>query len=345
MATVEGEAVAADFQDWEVLMDSDREVLNSPNSDNTGNFEEIQADSEGMIRLDYFSLENDGRYAKSPVAVVDGSEEGSIESDNPSWIDPVSDSRYQSRNSGEFWSDSGSDRSDERKFGDFNGKNELGVAEYEKIEVGFKGIGKIEGNDAGEGKFDGKSEMGFEDSVKRQAGFEGFGKGQGQENDLAKFWSDSRGDGLVFGDVGKMDLGSGIQDELKEENVSEEANSSIVASDEKGSGDGEEKMKVAWWKVPFEVFKFCVFRVSPVWSFSMAAALIGFVILGRRLYKMKHKTRSLQLKVAVDDKKVSQVMGRAARLNEAFSVVRRVPIVRPLLPAAGLNSWPVVSLR
>jgi hypothetical protein len=43
--------------------------------------------------------------------------------------------------------------------------------------------------------------------------------------------------------------------------------------------------------------------------------------------------------------KVSQFMTRATRLNEAFSVVRRVPIVRPLLPAAGVNPWPVMSLR
>ncbi|CAN1322357.1 hypothetical protein LINPERPRIM_LOCUS32368 [Linum perenne] len=54
---------------------------------------------------------------------------------------------------------------------------------------------------------------------------------------------------------------------------------------------------------------------------------MGFVILGRRLYNMKRKAKSLQLKVIVDDK-VSQFMSRAACLNEAFSVARRVPIVR-----------------
>lgn len=43
--------------------------------------------------------------------------------------------------------------------------------------------------------------------------------------------------------------------------------------------------------------------------------------------------------------KVSQFMTKAARLNEAFSVVRRVPIVRPALPAPGVNSWPVMSMR
>ena len=43
--------------------------------------------------------------------------------------------------------------------------------------------------------------------------------------------------------------------------------------------------------------------------------------------------------------KVSQFMSRAARLNEAFSVVRRVPVIRPSLPAPVVAPWPVMSLR
>jgi hypothetical protein len=39
----------------------------------------------------------------------------------------------------------------------------------------------------------------------------------------------------------------------------------------------------------------------------MAAAFVGFVMLGRRLYNMKKKTRSLQLKVLLDDKVTSLV--------------------------------------
>jgi hypothetical protein len=38
-------------------------------------------------------------------------------------------------------------------------------------------------------------------------------------------------------------------------------------------------------------------------------------------------------------------MGRVARLNEAFSVVRRVPIVRPSLPASTITLRPVMSMR
>ncbi|KAJ6858945.1 hypothetical protein NC652_041293 [Populus alba x Populus x berolinensis] len=349
---MEGDAVT-DFQDWELLAnsDSDSVLAESPNSvaNSSRSFHEIEADTEGMFRSDYFSLENDSRHVK---AALDASEEGSVESDNPSWIDPGSETRFQRRNSGESWPDSGSDRSDDRKSSDFDVKNELGFVENERTGVGFQGIGEIE---AKEGKleslerkasnFQGKSEVGLAETLKDQVGLEGFGE-QSKDKELIKFWSDSDGDNLVFGGLGKDQAGSGILGESEGGNVSKEVSLGVVAArDTKPGDEGEKRKVVVWWKVPFEVLRYCVFRLNPVWSVSMAAAVMGFVILGRRLYKMKRKTKSLQLKVTVDDKKVSQFMSRATRLNEAFSVVRRVPIVRPLLPAAGVNPWPVMSLR
>ncbi|XWS27590.1 hypothetical protein CRYUN_Cryun26dG0129400 [Craigia yunnanensis] len=50
------------------------------------------------------------------------------------------------------------------------------------------------------------------------------------------------------------------------------------------------KKRVVWWKVPFELLRYCVFKVSPIWSFSVAATLMGFAILGHILYKMKRKS-------------------------------------------------------
>jgi hypothetical protein len=111
-----------------------------------------------------------------------------------------------------------------------------------------------------------------------------------------------------------------------------------------GGGEGEEK-RFAWWKFPIEMLKYCVFRANPVWSFSMAAAVVGFVMLGRRLYNMKTKKKSptLQLKVLLDDKKV---VNYTARLNDAISVMKRVPIIRPALPSSvGMNQWSMMSLR
>ncbi|KAK3229748.1 hypothetical protein Dsin_001629 [Dipteronia sinensis] len=314
-----GAGAGDNFQDWEVLhnsdSDSDSGLVNSDRPDeNLRNFEEIEGDySEDIIKSDYFSLDNENRYAKTSV-VVDVSEEGSVESDNPSWIDPGSATRYQRKNLGEFWSDSGSDRSDERKFGDFQVGCE-GVGEAVVVPKN-DGLMKISGFDMG---FDGIPEHGRS------------GSGVEKEGEMS-----------VDVHVKKHDESEIIIGESDDDgNVSVEANSSVASEETRALS----KACIVWWKVPFEVLKYCVLKVNPVWSFSVAAAVMGLVILGRKLYKMKRKTRSLELKVTLDDKKVSQFISRAARLNEAFSVVRRVPIIRPALPVPGVNSWPVMSWR
>lgn len=108
---------------------------------------------------------------------------------------------------------------------------------------------------------------------------------------------------------------------------------------------GGEKKGVVWWKLPLELLKFCAFRLRPVWSIPIAAAIVGVMLFGRRLYRMKHKSRNIPLKLAIDDKKASQLMARAAKLNEAFSVVRRVPVVRSSIPVGGSAPWPLLPLR
>jgi hypothetical protein len=156
-----------------------------------------------------------------------------------------------------------------------------------------------------------------------------------------QLWSDSSSD--VSSDHHHV-AGSEIED-LRSDDSKGELES--LEGKEGGNGVIEAKSERSgvWWNLPLELLKYCVFRASPVWSVSVAAAVLGLVILGRRLYKMKKKTRSLPLKLTLDDKKVSQFMNRAARLNEAFSVVKRVPIIRPSLPAPGVTSWPIMSLR
>ncbi|GMJ11712.1 hypothetical protein like AT4G10080 [Hibiscus trionum] len=358
---MEGELI-----DWEVLHSSDSDsnsiMVNSPE---LRNLESIEGDTEGIIRSDYFSLDNQSMYAKEGGV----SEEGSIESDNPSWIDPKPVAQY----TGDFWSDSGSDRSDDRKLSDLVVKKDLEFAENEKAPDFSQGVGKAEGRTDELGIFKPYGTKFSEFDRTKELGFGEFGDIQDQDKDLDKLWPDSGGDGLVsmkFEDIEK-EGGFGFSDCMEKgaelENSGELGNGNISTLESDG-GDGNtigkegstidemklcarsvnegDQKKVTWWKVPFELLRYCVLRVSPAWSFSVAAAVMGFVILGRRLYKMKRKSSSLQLKVTMDDKKVSQFMTRAARLNEAFSVVRRVPIIRPSLPStAGVNPWPVLSLR
>lgn len=299
------EREAGEFLDWELLHNSDdaglvnsvgaTALVESSEKDETQrNFEGIEGDSEGMIRSDHFSLENRERYAKT-AAEGDVSEGGdSVQSENPSWVDPGSDTGYVRRNSGESWSDSSSDRSDERKFGEFDSKHELGLSETVKSQVGFEGIEEMKPGKENWGK------LGPDESKFREFDV--------KHKDSSKFWSDSGGDALVsmeFGDnYEKQRDGSEISSDLDGGNGSIENKAgadAVVKSDTQSGGEGDRR-RVVWWKVPLEVLKYCVFRASPVWSFSMAAAVMGLVILGRRLYKMKRKSQTVQLKVTIDDK-------------------------------------------
>ncbi|XP_043721125.1 uncharacterized protein LOC122668650 [Telopea speciosissima] len=325
-----------EFQDWELLG-----VVQSPVTlESPRDFVEIEGDSEGVIMSDYFSLHSEKRYART-VSERDLCEEVSVDSDNPSWVDPGSEPRHGDdakrevgfegivlahKNSGEFWSDSSSEQSVSRK-------NDLGCGDV-------------------------RDEVGFEESGESK-------RTEPKSMDSGEFWSDSGGDGSSPAKVENTEGDSGsVSGDYEPEFVPEGLNGSnsgaimevapegseffgvATISGEEAKAGEEGKKKIVWWKLPFELLKFCVFRVSPVVSLSLAAAMMGVVILGRRLYKMKRRTRAFPLKITVEDKKVSQFMVRAARLNEAFSVVRRAPIaLRPSLPAAGVTPWPVMSLR
>ncbi|KAA0039293.1 uncharacterized protein E5676_scaffold169G00850 [Cucumis melo var. makuwa] len=332
-------AVGAEFQDWEVLLhDLNLETaltaaeFSGEKSTHFGGIEG-ESDSDSIIKSDYFSLDNQGRRGRTVPERDLNEEEGSVESDNPSWIDPSSENRYGRVNSSELWSDSGSDRSDERKFNELDSKTESGIAGFFQGDEELSGrILKLESLKSHENKITGSD-------PNIEVALEEFDEVQSQSKDLNSFWSESGEDIVQNGSkVVKLEEGKEHLDENKNLQIEE-----TKINAESGSEVGD-KRKVVWWKVPFEVLKYCLFKASPVWSFSVAAALMGFIILGRKLYKIKRKSQSLHLKVILDEKKGSQFLSRAARLNEAFSVVRRVPIVRPALPAAGINPWPAMSL-
>ncbi|KAK1323561.1 hypothetical protein QJS10_CPA02g00822 [Acorus calamus] len=298
-------------EDWEVLQTPSSPPPNpNPTAPDDSPFDPIDAASDGAIRSDYFALDAvAARLARSQTPPHEEDEE--VESDNPSWVDPNPDFIAGRRGSDErvagFWSDSSADDSIGSKSDIFSGKEGVGLEEEVKSEVGSEVI-------AGEGAV--------------------YEAAEGSESGVFS----GKGDVGVEEEV-KMEVGSGG---IAEEGAVFEAGVSAVRA---VSEAGEGKKGVVWWKLPFEMVRFCAFRVKPVWSFSIAAAVIGLAMLGRRLYRMKSKSRSIAVKVTVDDKKVSQFMVRAARLNEAFSVVRRVPIVRAQLPAGGVTPWPVMSMR
>ncbi|CAL4968790.1 unnamed protein product [Urochloa decumbens] len=127
------------------------------------------------------------------------------------------------------------------------------------------------------------------------------------------------------------------------ESDSEAKDEGLPLARTQGTGEGD-KQVVVWWRLPFKLLHYCAWKVKPVWSFSIAAALLGLVVLGRRMYRMKRKARGLpQIKIAFDDKRTSQFADRAARFNEAFLVARRVPLLRT--SSGAVLPWSMVQER
>ncbi|CAM8989187.1 unnamed protein product [Rhodiola kirilowii] len=313
--------------------DDDWEVLQPEGEDETGEGGvAVAAEGDGlmMLRLDYFSIDSNVEFSRGGDESDPSSEGGgSVESDNPRWVDPAAFCRT---NCGELWPDSASDRS---KMSDCGEKIGLGFVQSSDIHV-FE----LENQRSYLGK------LGYESGGESSVGMELEGV-----HEVEKLI-------VVSGDcVERMDMNMTMTENVNEEvsNVTElgvQGEEMCVEAAMDGKTEEEVDLPVEvgkkaliWWKLPMELVKFCVFRVNPLWSISVAAAMVGVFIMRRRLHMMKRKTKSLQMKVTVDHKKVDQFLSRAARLNEAFSVVKRVPIIRPSLPAPGVTPWPVITMR
>ncbi|KZV37338.1 hypothetical protein F511_01206 [Dorcoceras hygrometricum] len=309
-----------EFSDWELLQPSlDSEAIPVTPIDSVNSFDEMG--SGRLIQANYFSLDALDRYGE------DLDDNKSAESDNPSWIDPGFDgnpTRYLDRETAEFWSDSGSERSEDRKTKDSVGRNMTGFSEDENRHVGFDRVEEMV-----EQKVEKVENLG--NSCSDSTGFEA-------RSEKVNYFVENS-------DLGQEDNVILHDDTEEEKHESEVIGKGREVSDgnEMKSSEEIEKSCVVWWKMPLELLKYCVFKMSPVWTISAAAALLGFLILRRRLYTMTKKARGMEIKVTVDAKKASQVMSRAARLNEAFWVVKRVPVIRPSLPADGVTAWPAMA--
>lgn len=92
-----------------------------------------------------------------------------------------------------------------------------------------------------------------------------------------------------------------------------------------------------WWKLPMEVLRLWASRAArSAWSLPVAVALLGIAVLGRRLYRMRRQSKAVaRFRLVLDEKKASQF--------KAQPMLRRAPIVKPLLPANGVTPWPVLG--
>ncbi|XP_051123582.1 uncharacterized protein LOC127246334 [Andrographis paniculata] len=295
------------FQDWELLpTDSDPD---SP-SDRKISFDESH--SGALLRANHFSLD-----AHAPIQDSDDAEKSPTVDDAGNWINPrfeENPKRSLDNDSGEPPLDTGSQLSEDRIYTSLKNRTEMGFYKRVPEAVNSEGIQRI-----------------VEEKVENPGGH--------------------------LRTAGTVETSGNVN--LRGENeiivARRNGNEKIVSGGDKGVGDSGsgkkvprdiEKKSIAWWKMPMELIKYCACRMNPALTVSVAAAVMGIALLSHRLYKMKKKTSGLKIKVTVNDKKASLTMSRAARLNEAFSVVKRVPMIRTSLHAGGATTnWPVMSSR
>ncbi|XP_072965108.1 uncharacterized protein [Typha angustifolia] len=297
------------FLDWELLPSSEAdEKLNA-----FGAIVENESEDDGAIKLDYFALDSEKKYPEKATFPMN-SEEGEEEEEglcanNPSWVDPES---YPIKGELGF---SGID---------FPNKDSVRLDESLDEQRSLLNSERRELSNGGD-----------LDEEKKDVGLEEIA--EIEEDKVAEKMSGEIGDDKI-----------GLNETVNQTTSELSSRDSVVEMGNKEISPlgSEKKKEKVWWKLPLEVLNFCLFRMKPVWSISIAAAMIGFAMLVKRLYKMKQKSRSIPpLKISLDEKKESQFKARAARLNEAFSVVRRVPILRASLSASVLTPWPAVGIN
>ncbi|XP_062227793.1 uncharacterized protein LOC133926065 [Phragmites australis] len=137
--------------------------------------------------------------------------------------------------------------------------------------------------------------------------------------DRAALWSDSSSDGER----------PEVEPTEPVERTREEAGAEGAVA--KGGG------AVLWWKLPLDALRLWALRAArSAWSVPFAVALLGFAVLGRRLYRMRRQSKAVErVRLVFDEKKASQFKGQA--------MMRRAPIIKPMLPANGVTPWPVLG--
>ncbi|XP_021313666.1 uncharacterized protein LOC110434194 isoform X1 [Sorghum bicolor] len=155
--------------------------------------------------------------------------------------------------------------------------------------------------------------------------------------DRAALWSDSSSDG----ERPEVEATDPVERAREEDGVT------VAAAADGGEGAVAKGGggPVPWWKLSLDALRVWALRAArSAWSVPFAVALLGFAVLGRRLYRMRRQSKAVaRVRLVLDEKKVSQFKGQSSRLNESMTMVRRTPIIKPMLPANGVTPWPVLG--
>lgn len=143
-------------------------------------------------------------------------------------------------------------------------------------------------------------------------------------------WSDSSSDG-ERPDVEAPDPVEPGSEE--EEAAASEAQGAVA----KGGG------AVHWWKLSLDALRVWVLRAArSAWSIPLAIALLGFAVLGRRLYRMRRQSKAVARVRLILDEKVTPFLplpcDRASALFVNFETLLRGAPKQILLPSLPITS-------
>ncbi|XP_062207691.1 uncharacterized protein LOC133909326 [Phragmites australis] len=173
-------------------------------------------------------------------------------------------------------------------------------------------------------------------------------KGDSEEEELladsgSASWVEPDPDDLIFPSRDRAALWSDSSSDGEKTEVEPFEGAAAPAEPEGAVAKGGEAVR--WWKLPLDALRVWALRAArSAWSVPFAVALLGFAVLGRRLYRMRRQSKAVaRVRLVLDEKKASQFKGQASRLNESITMVRRAPIIKPMLPANGVTPWPVLG--
>ena len=113
--------------------------------------------------------------------------------------------------------------------------------------------------------------------------------------DRAALWSDSSSDG----ERPEVEATDPVERAREEAGVTEAA-----AADVGEGAVAKVGGPVPWWKLPLDALRVWVLRAArSAWSVPFAVALLGFAVLGRRLYRMRRQSKAVaRVRLVLDEK-------------------------------------------
>lgn len=123
--------------------------------------------------------------------------------------------------------------------------------------------------------------------------------------------------------------------EDKQQNHDISSDSPVASKAKKSSG--KDLPCEAWWKRHATSLLSQAREANALWPIAIAAALMGLVVLGQQWQQERWQNQQLKSQLSAKDEKISQILYQVARLKEAITGRRKVPIIRS---SSTFNSFP-----